>query len=266
MCGGIKMRYDLNKKRRIVFIFLIILCVTLCACGRKGPLIPPEALVPAAISDLKVAQQGELFRISWSRPAREEGGGPLRDLAGFQLFKREVLPPAEDCEECPSAYRLLKAVDLDYLQEVRRSGDLFLLSDAELRQGKTYQYKAVSLKRDGTPSRESNRARRKKVEPPLPPVLQTNSTPTGVLLEFVAIPFPEGGVIQGYNVYRRRQGEPMPLRPLNAAPVSGNTYEDLHPERGTVYSYAVRTVALVDGESVESISSNEMEGALTAPD
>ena len=247
-------------------LFVLLLLVILAGCGRKGPLIPPEALVPAAISDLKVAQQGELFQISWSRPAKEEGGGPLRDLAGFQLFKREVLPPAEDCEECPTAYRLLKAVDLDYLQEVRRFGDLFLFSDAELRQGKTYQYKAVSLKRDGTPSRASNTARRKKVEPPLPPVLQANSTPTGIVLEFVAIPFPEGGVIQGYNIYRRRQGEAMPLRPLTAAPVSGNTYEDLHPERGTAYSYAVRTVALVDGEIVESVTSNEMDGALTEPD
>jgi predicted small lipoprotein YifL len=245
---------------------LLVLALLLTGCGRKGPLIPPEALVPAAISDLKVAQQGELFQISWTRPAKEEGGGPLRDLAGFRLFKREVLPAAEDCEECPSAYRLLKAVDPEYLQEVRRSGDLFLFSDAELRQGKTYQYKAVSLKKDGTMSRESNKARRKKVEPPLPPVLQAKSTPTGVLLEFVAIPFPEDGVIQGYNIYRRPQGEVMPLRPLNAAPVSGNTFEDLHPERGTVYSYAVRTVALVDGEGVESISSNETEGALTAPD
>jgi predicted small lipoprotein YifL len=247
-------------------ICIVSLALLFTGCGRKGPLIPPEALVPAAISDLKVAQQGELFQISWSRPAREEGGGPLRDLAGFRLFKREVLPPAEDCEECPTAYRLLKAVDLDYLQEVRRSGDLFLFSDAELRQGKTYQYKAVSLNKDGTMSRASNKARRKKVEPPLPPVLQTNSTPTGVLLEFVAIPYPEGSVIMGYNIYRRRQGEPVPRRPLNAAPVSANTYEDLHPERGMVYNYAVRTVALVDGESVESISSNEMAGALTDPD
>lgn len=249
-----------------LFVLWTLLAASLVGCGKKGPLIPPEALAPAAVSDLKLAQKGEFFQLSWSRPAREEGGGPLRDLAGFRIFKREVLPPAEDCEACPDAYRLLKGVDLDYLQEVRRSGDLFFFNDNDVRLGKTYQYKAVAVKKDGTPSRESNRARRTKVEPPLPPVLQAASTPTGINLEFVAIPYPEGGAIQGYNIYRWRAGEAMPIKPLNDKPVTGNTFEDLRLAMGTVYTYAVRTVASVAGESVESVPSNEVSGALTTPD
>lgn len=247
---------------------LCIVCITLllAGCGKKGALIPPEALAPAAVSDLKLAQKGEFFQLSWSRPAKEEGGGPLRDLAGFQILKREVLPPAEDCEECPTAYRLLKGVDLEYLQDVRRFGDLFILNDSDVSLGKSYQYKTVAVKKDGTPSRESNRARRTKVEPPLPPVLQAASTPTGINLEFVAIPSPEGSVIQGYNIYRWRAGEALPVNPINDKPVAGNTFEDLHLSRGTLYTYAVRTVASVAGESVESVPSNEVNGALTDPD
>ena len=104
-------------------LYIVLTTLLLSGCGKKGPLMPPEALAPAAISDLRVAQKGELFQLSWSRPAREAGGGALRDLAGFQLFRREVLTQAEDCEACPDAYRLLKAVDPEYLQEVRRVGD-----------------------------------------------------------------------------------------------------------------------------------------------
>ena len=243
-------------------LYIVLTTLLLSGCGKKGPLMPPEALAPAAISDLRVAQKGELFQISWSRPAREAGGGALRDLAGFQLFRREVLPQAEDCEACPDAYRLLKAVDPEYLQEVRRVGDLYLYMDSDLRPGKTYQYKAVALKRDGSFSRASNLVRRRKVAPPLPPVLQASSTPTSVILEFVAIP-PAG---LGYNIYRWRAGESAPFNPLNEKPVTANTFEDLRLARGITYGYAVRTVATVDGETVESVPSNEVNGALTMPD
>ncbi len=248
-----------------ICILWIIVAVSLAACGKKGSLVPPEALAPAPVSDLRVAQKGDYFQISWSRPAREEGGGPLRDLAGFRIFKREVLPPGEDCESCSDAYRLLKEVDLDYLREVRSIGGLFLLDDGDVRKGKSYRYKAVALKRDGTPSRESDPVLRRMVEPPWPPVLQAASNPTSIVLEFVAVPSP-AGVIQGYNIYRRHTGEALPILPINDKPVTGNTFEDLHPARGAVYIYTVRTVAVVDGESVESAASNEATGALTNPD
>src|SRR5689334_16806638 len=99
------------------FLFLIFfLVLALAGCGRKGLLVPPEALVPGPVSDLRTAQKGERFQVAWSSPSHEEGGRALKDLAGFRLFKREVLPPDEDCEACPDAYRLLKEIDLEYLQ------------------------------------------------------------------------------------------------------------------------------------------------------
>ena len=72
---------------RIFFIFFFVHC--LAGCGRKGPLVRPEALIPGPVSDLRTAQKGERFQVSWSPPSREEGGRVLKDLAGFRLFKRE---------------------------------------------------------------------------------------------------------------------------------------------------------------------------------
>jgi hypothetical protein len=235
----------------------------LAACGRKGPLLPPEALVPAPIADLRAIQQGNHFLLSWSAPTKEEGGGPLRDLAGFRLFRRVVLPPGEDCEECPTAYRLLTAVDLEYLQDVRRAGNRYFYADADLRKGTTYQYKAVSLQRDGATSRASNKVRRTAVTSPLPPVVQAASTPSGVRLEFVAIP-PDEGTLQGYNIYRQRPGEDAVL--LATQPAKENTFEDQRLTLGVTYHYQVRAVALVNGETVESALSNEVIGALADPD
>lgn len=246
------------------FVFCMILLLT--ACGKKGPLIYPEAQVPATITDLKVEQQGERFLVSWSQPAREEGGGRLYDLAGFRLFRREVLPPAEDCEECPTAYRLIKVVDVEYLRDAVRLDSSYLTSDADLAEGKTYQYKIVSFKRDGTESGPSNKARKKMAVPPAPPTLKALSTPSGVILTWEPGILSEKAGLAGYNVYRRRPGEFLPPRPLNSAPLAGARYEDLRLERGATYAYTVRTVARIGGEMVESEPSNEVTGELTEPE
>jgi predicted small lipoprotein YifL len=246
------------------FLFLIFI-FALTGCGRKGPLVRPEALIPGPVSDLRTAQKGERFQVSWSPPSREEGGRGLKDLAGFRLFKREVLPPGEDCEACPDAYRLLKEIDLEYLQDVRSfSGRLFLSDDAVLA-GTTYQYKIVSFRKDGTSSRDSARARRKKVVPPAAPRLQGVFSATGVLLHWPEVVSPGNSKVIGYNVYRRRADALPALVPLNSAPVPGPDFEDLRLDRSVTYGYAVSTVAEIEGETVESAPSNEVLGTPAEP-
>jgi predicted small lipoprotein YifL len=238
----------------------------LAGCGRKGPLMSPESLAPAAITDLRVEQKGAQFQVSWSRPFGEEGGRSLKDLAGFQLFKREVLPPGEDCEECPTAYRLAQSVDLEYLQGVAVAGTRYLFSDGDLAEGTTYRYKVLSLNKGGVVSRASNRAGRKKVAPPLPPVLKAASSLSEVLLEWGGASPPAGGRIEGYTIYRKESGETIYLSPLNSAPVQESTFADKVLEWGKKYDYAVRTIAVVDGETVESGPSNEVRAGLTEPE
>lgn len=250
-------------KKTLLVIFMVLL---LAGCGKKGNLVPPEALLPAPVADLKVEQQGERFVVSWSRPAREEGGGALRDLAGFRLFRRELLPPGADCEECPDAYRLVATVDLQYPQGVTARDGRFFFQDDEPAAGKSYRYKVVSLKKDGTISRASNRAGKKKESPPLPPTVRAVSSPTGIQLEWKAPAVPAGERIEGYNVYRRRGAEGAYGTPLNGTPLREAAFEDTRLERGARYRYAVRTVAVVEGETVESDLSGEVEGALTEPE
>ena len=242
-----------------------LICVALLAgCGKKGALIPPEALVPAAIGDLRVEQRGGEFRLSWSAPDRVEGGLPLRDLAGFRLARHEVLPPGEDCLSCPDSWRLLSAIDLDYLQGVRKSGNRYFFVDRELRPNTAYQYQVTSVNRPGAASKPSNRPTRKAVEPPLPPVLQALPTESGIHLEFVAIPLP-GSEAAGYNIYRQRPGEAQPLAPINPQPITAVTYDDLQVETGVTYQYQVRTVVRVDGQPVESAPSNEATAVFVLP-
>lgn len=247
-------------------LFLIGIFFLLAACGKKGPLVPPEAFVPAPIADLKTEQRGNGFLVCWSPPGKEESGKSLKNLAGFRVFKREVLPPDEDCEECPTAYRLLRTIDLEYPQDVRRSGNRYCFTDSDLVEGKTYQYKVVSLEKDGAASRDSNKARRKYLPPPESPKLKAASSPTGVLLEWTTAPQPKYGTPSGYNIYRRQAGESALLFAMNEKPVQGNRFEDLTLEAGTHYLYVVRTVIKLDGETMESGPSNEVAGELSMPE
>jgi hypothetical protein len=247
-------------------LLLLLIFFLPAGCGRKGQLIPPEALLPVPIADLQVAQEGGRFRVSWSLPPKPGGGGAHRELAGFRLFKREVLPPDQDCEACADAYRLAKSVDLDYLQDVRRSGDRLLTSDSDIALGTTYQYKVVAVNKDGTVSPDSNRARRRMVTPPAAPRLQAKFTPTEVLLSWEESAPPANGKLVGYNIFRWRKGAPAALAPLNSTPDLKAGFEDTKVEPRVAYVYVVRTVAAVDGETAESEPSNEVEGVLSEPD
>lgn len=244
-----------------ILLLLHIVVLLLPACGKRGPLVAPEALVPAPIRDLRADQKGNRFQVCWSAPGEEEWGGPLKGLAGFQVFRREVLPPDEDCETCPSAYGLLRTVDPEYLQDVLRFGSLYCFFDADLKDGRTYQYKVVTLDKKGSFSKDSNKARRKKTAPVPPPRLTAEPAPRGVVIRWQPVPLPLGGTLEGFAVYRRQSGaDVMPLFPLTVVKGDSYSFEDPDMEHGVQYFYAVRTVAGIDGERVESDLSNEVPG------
>lgn len=243
-------------------LLLFLLLLALAGCGKKGALVPPEALAPAAVSDLAVRQRGQAFQVSWTAPGKEEGGVPLaRGLAGFLLLRRTVLPPDQDCEECAAAYAELRHVDLEYLQDVRKIGSLLLLEDPFIQDGETYQYQVIALQHDGTRSRESNKPRRTAFTAPPPPLLHATGAPGAITLEFSSPPLSRGTFL-GYNVYRGKKGEPDPIAPLNASPIAAASYQDDHVQAGVVYRYLVRGVASIDGVTVESAGSNPAEASL----
>jgi predicted small lipoprotein YifL len=244
-------------------ILLFIIFILLAGCGRKGALVPPEALVPAPIADLAVSQRGDNFVVSWSQPGKEEGGASLKGLAGFQLFRREVLPPAEDCEDCPTAYRLVKSVDLEFPQGIARSGGSFTFVDTEITEGTTYQYKVISTKRDGSVSKVSNRVRLKRVRPPVAPVVKLVFTPYSAELSWEPIKTLPGEEVTGYRVFRRNGGD-APLEPV--ATLTGTAYEDNRLEPGKDYGYSVTSMVKVGDQVVESGFSPIASGRLAPPE
>ena len=246
---------------RLILFFVLSLCV---ACGKKGPLIPPDGFAPAPVSALQVIQQGESFRISWLAPMPDLRSPGPSTLAGFRLYRREVRSPDDECPTCGAEDLLIRTVDLEYLQDTVRVGNLFVTIDGEVKLGKSYQYQVTAFEKSGAENRDSGRVKRKKVPPPPAPSVRLGEVPAGMMLEWGAVQV-DTGTLAGYNVYRLRPAERYAFRPVTLKPVAENRYEDLRMEAETVYRYQVRAVALVDGESVESDPSPQVEGKFVLP-
>lgn len=251
--------------RHACALLLVASLGVVSGCGKKGQLVPPDTLVPAPVSDLSLDQRGERFQLAWSAPSKEEGGAAIKDLSGFLLLRRVVLPPAEDCEECPTAYKELAHIDLDYPQGFQRMGRRYQVTDSDLQTGKTYQYKLRAVTSDGTQSKDSNKVRHTVLVPPPPPFVEATPRDDSVLLTISAQP-PAQGKLTGFNVYRAKPGQELPKSPVNEAPLTSGSYEDRNVVLGQRYSYAVTSIASVDGETVESLPSKRVEGAVREPD
>jgi predicted small lipoprotein YifL len=245
-------------------VCLLFMTCAVSGCGKKGPLIYPDLLVPAAPSSVKAQQSGDAVKLSFILPAKDLAGRNLTGLTGVSIVKRDEAPAlSEVCINCMTDYSLFRKLELDLLpQDVRRYGSLLVLQDANVQSGRIYAYRVSAVTAGSQEGALSAPATVNMVAVPLPPVLQAISQPTEIQLEFVGLP-PAEGAITGYNVYRALKGEAFPLLPLNGVPLAGPRYVDMGLERGTAYVYGARTVIrLPSGSVVESRQSNEVEGKL----
>jgi predicted small lipoprotein YifL len=244
---------------RIAFIVAVTLGITgVAGCGKKGALLPPEALVPAAVRELKVIQTGQDFRVTWKAPAKEQGGRPLKDLSGFLLLRRDVTPEGGDCPSCPDSWKLLSRIDLDTPESVKKSGDLFIYFDKGGETGNRFQYRVTALSKSGGKSSPADAPVKKLFHPPPLPAIKATLQPSSIRIGF-APGKTKGPAVIGFNIYRRTAGSAPPLLPFNQEPVTDSYWEDHSLEYGSSYRYSAAALAQIEGEIVESPRSEEIE-------
>jgi predicted small lipoprotein YifL len=233
---------------RYAGIILLLFCLT--ACGRKGALIAPEALVPVKTKDFTVIQKGEELQLSWSLPKRLESGGKLTDLAGFKLLVREM-SSSTGCPDCPESWRPLGQFDLEFLKGATRLGDRLFYRDSEAQQGIGYHYRLIAFTKGAAESAPAE-ARFTKQAPLPAPVLKTTATTRSVTLECSAVALPAGYAPTGCAIYRAKLGESAPLTPY-ATVANFGKYEDTLLEPGVTYLYQATQTATANGYSFEGI-------------
>jgi len=248
--------------RRLSLLLVIALLTT--ACGKKGALIYPDMLVPAAPTAVTVRQVGPSMKLVFTLPGVDKAGQNLTDLTGVKVLRHESVPGQElDCSTCATDFQIFKTMYVDHMDSsARRYGRLIVFFDSDVRIGREYAYKVLSFTKDNVDGEASKPVLEVLVQAPLPPVLQALSAPTEIKLEFVGLPPLEGALV-GFNLYRSVKGEELPFVALNNAPLTGNSYIDTGLERGVTYVYAARVVVRTSkGDLVESVLSNEAEAAL----
>jgi hypothetical protein len=96
--------------------------------------------------------------------------------------------------------------------------------------------------------------------PPAPPAISAQQTPDGVTLQWKPPALPPNVALEGFSVYRKQANGVMPLSPFAIVKSDAATFADPHMEHGVLYFYAVRTLAKIGPDLVESDLSNEVEG------
>jgi predicted small lipoprotein YifL len=251
--------------RKITVAILCLLMLLPAGCGRKGPLVRPEALIPAQVTDLHATQTADRLRLSWSIPDRLEGGGKLADLSGFKLMRREVSKSGKDCMECPDSWKLVRQINLEYLQGVNRIGDRLFYQDNEADEGMTYHYRVIATTKSGLESRPSPAIRRTKRSPLLPPDLKATASATAIRLECSGNRLPAETREAECIFLRQKGGDASTITLISRAPINSHI-EDIGLESGTTYTYTAAINATVDGDPMESPLSEPITARLAEPE
>ena len=243
---------------RIILIWpaAFLLIFSLAACGVKGPVKPPLSRSPSAAKGLATRQIGDHLQIFWTIPKTNQDGSPL-ELQGFEVF-RNAFAAGSACPECGQPGIPYLSVDLEYLQDVQRSGDRLLVEETSLAPGSGYFYKVVPVDTKGirgAPATISTLFH----PPPLPPRQPIVKRETrGIHLNWS----PSGNEIAaagflGYNIYRREKDEPPPSAPINEEYLIDTTFLDVQavPEKAASYLYTLRSVWRMGNQLLESADS-----------
>jgi predicted small lipoprotein YifL len=246
------------------FLLIAGLFLTATACGKKGPLIYPDMLLPAAPAAVSVQQSGAAVKLQFAIPDKDRAGRALRDVAGLKISRRvSDSDQKELCRSCMADYGLFRTIYLDHLPaDTQRFANQIVLLDSDVAAGNLYSYSIVTFTADGADGVSSSTVSAR-VAAPLPaPVLKAESFPTEVKLHITSQQ-PESGSLLGYNLYRRSAATARSYQTLNKEPLKDSKYVDATLERGVQYLYSAKElIVLESGEVMESAESNEAVGML----
>lgn len=130
-----------------VFILCALAVLSLGACGRKAPPVPPHFVIHR-ISDLQTAVAGNDVILTWTAP------DPKTDAARTRVLKSTLQVPG-DCPGCPRNFEVLA----DLLPgDIKRENGLAKFIDYNIKSGFLYSYKLVVCDSSGLCGEESNMA------------------------------------------------------------------------------------------------------------
>jgi predicted small lipoprotein YifL len=245
--------------RQAVLIVIGLLLITcLAACGKKGPVRPPLAALPAAPEDMRIDQQGEDFLLSWTIPALNEDASPAEDLNAFHIY-RLIYNAAEGCPTCRDPDALVATITLNHPAPAVRLGKRVYWRDQAIAPGTGHAYLVVPVTVGGHEGRSAG-SYRIRLEPPAAPTdVQVETSHGRVSLKWAPPPaLPDGQELLGYNLYRRSVDGVFPPIALNASPLKETHLTDFAAEASGEAVYRITTVTRRGDQGLESPPSAEV--------
>lgn len=240
--------------RPAFLIVISILLLTMTGCGKKGPVRPKLASVPAAPEELTLQQQGKLFVLAWTIPQQNLDGSPAEDLVGFRI-KRLDYDPGEGCPTCRDPNLEVAEIDLRSPDPAQRLGERLYWRDLDIRPGGGYRYAIVPISVGGYESPAAMIHLAALQPPPAPSAPQAKAGDTQVTLQWQAPTLPAQMELVGYNLYRRHAKRAYPIVPVNVEPLQNTQLLDRGLDNGRAYEYRVSVLVRIGDQLVESMAS-----------
>jgi len=242
--------------KRVIFYFRFIIylgiLIIFLGCGKKGPPVPWDSIVPKRILNLEaIPREGRLL-LEWTSPKENTDKSPLIDLAGFRIFRAEGILINGQCRGCTEKTNLIREIKLDPKEDNRGKRISIFINDQEPK--KVYVYQVVSVNRRGYLSSPSNPVTVYWDDPPdFPKKISGEAGDKRIDLYWEAV---NGAT--GYNIYRKTEGEEFLNKPINSVPIKVTYYTDLNVENDKKYFYSVRALKRVVTTDIEGIGSSEI--------
>ena len=190
---------------------LIIMLLSVAACGKKGDPTLKEYEKPAQPTLLRAIHREEKILLQWNYPSEEE-----KAVAEFIILKS-------------SGAEFKKLIQIE---KSKRSCE-----DTDFATGRTYRYKIMAKSLKGVYSDDSNIIEISPRDVPSPPSNLSFKLEDNSLI--ITWETAKQGLL--YNVYRSPEKGNYGLSPVNSSPVSGNSFRDIFSLDKTVY-YTVRSL------------------------
>jgi hypothetical protein len=239
---------------RPAFLVAIVLIAMIVGCGKKGPVRPKLATLPAAPENVTLRQQGNLFVLGWAIPTENQDGSHIEDLSGFRI-KRLTYAAEDGCPTCREPQLEVAEIDLRYLGNTQQVGNRFYWRDLDIRPGNGYRYAILPLMVGGQEGPGATVHLAVMQPPPTPTNLQVAAGDKQVALEWQRPALPQGMQLVGYNLYRRQAKRSFSIIPVNTQPLQTNTLLDRGLDNGRAYEYRVSTLVRVGEQLLESTAS-----------
>ncbi|HAY21449.1 MAG TPA: hypothetical protein DCY27_04645 [Desulfobacterales bacterium] len=237
-----------------LIIFLGVLIA--CGCGKKMNPIPPDSLVPGAVRNFTVVQDGQGLSLQWLFPRVNIEGQPLTDIQGFRILRSQ--DRLDSTAACPPELTRLADIDLAFPQAGEVQGEQVRYRDETLEPGYRYFYQIVGYDPNGKLGLESPTVSREwDILPQTPGGLKAQAGDRQVLLTWTPVNLlangrPLSGPVS-YNVYRQAPGESFVA--ANPEPLVEPRFQDIAVLNDIDYRYLVRAVRPIRSDTLESLDS-----------